>query len=308
MRIRNFLFHRVNTEKDAMWPPMQPELFARILRQLTRDFTIVPLEYYLDDPGSFPTKKKIATILFDDGYKDNIEYAAPILKQHGCPASFYITTDCIDRNIPTWTFIFDNTISKTKTEKLEFSFDFVPEKFRLIPVKINNSNNPVFIRELKPWMKKLSNPQRLDIMRSLMNQCPDTPVPENKMMNWDDIRQLKTDGFIIGSHSHTHPCLSALHDVSEIKEELRISGDKIQRETGKFPETISYPMNNFDDRVTRLAKETGYKYGLAVGERFYKPGKDNNYRIPRSELHEEPWWKIKIRINGMYSLVKKIWP
>jgi len=72
MVVRNFLFHRVSDEKDTMWPPMTVGLFKKIIRQLTEDFLVVPLESYLDDPGAFQTKRKIATVLFDDGFKDNI--------------------------------------------------------------------------------------------------------------------------------------------------------------------------------------------------------------------------------------------
>ncbi|MBK7956947.1 MAG: polysaccharide deacetylase family protein [Bacteroidetes bacterium] len=35
---------------------------------------------------------------FDDGYLDNLEYAAPILAKYKVPASFYVVTDCIDQN------------------------------------------------------------------------------------------------------------------------------------------------------------------------------------------------------------------
>ncbi len=306
MAIRNFLFHRVSPEKDSMWPPMQPELFSRIIRKLVKDFSVVPLEHYLKDPGAFATTRKIATVLFDDGYKDNIEYAAPLLKEHNCPASFYVVTDCINRDIPTWTYILDNLLSKTKKERFQLSFEFVPEKLRSVALRMNSETNPV-IRELKPWMKKISNGQRLSILNALKEQFSDVPAPSGKMMSWEDIRQLKTDGFIIGSHSHTHPCLSTLPDEVEIKDELTLSADTIRKETGNFPETISYPMNNFDDRVMRLAREMNYTYGLAVGERFFEPGKDDPFSIPRSELHQEPWWKVQIRINGIYSRIKKVW-
>ena len=87
MVIRNFLFHRVSDEADAMWPPMKPSLFSKIISYLTQNFTVVPLEHYLNNPGAFQTNKKIATVLFDDGYKDNIEFAAPILNKYKCPAS-----------------------------------------------------------------------------------------------------------------------------------------------------------------------------------------------------------------------------
>ena len=40
------------------------------------------------------------------------------------------------------------------------------------------------------------------------------------MMNWDEIRQLNNNGFIIGSHTNTHPILGQLENKNEIEEEL----------------------------------------------------------------------------------------
>jgi peptidoglycan/xylan/chitin deacetylase (PgdA/CDA1 family) len=306
MLIRNFLFHRVSDDVDPMWPPMKPSLFSEIISHLTEKFSVVPLEHYLDDPRSFQSNKKIATVLFDDGYKDNIEIAVPILSKHKCPASFYIVTDCIDKNIPTWTYIIDHVILKTKKLKIELVYDFVPEKFKSLQLQLNNQPNPA-VKEVKPWLKQLSNSQRLLVTQSIFSQCDDVLMPENKMMNWNDIRQLDADGFIIGSHSHTHPMLASLQNESEIADELNISGQKIQQELGKFPKSISYPIGSYDERVVSLSAKAGYQYGLAVHQQFFKPGKDDVFKIPRVELYQEHWWKVQMRMNGIYSRLKNIW-
>ncbi len=300
--VRNFLFHRVSNEADTMWPPMKPELFERIIATLTKNYTVVPLEHYLDDAGAFASRKKIATVLFDDGYKDNLEMAAPILSKYKCPASFYVVTDCIDRNIPTWTYILDDRFSKTIKEKIELDFDFVPEKYKVV-ILGNSSTNK---KEIKPWLKKLSNRQRQLVLENILQQCDDAALPQNKMMNWKEVKQLTDNGFIIGSHSHTHPMLASLQNENEIADELKISRNKIYSALGFYPASISYPIGSFDERVTKLAKETGYKYGLAVEQQFYQSSKNDLYKIPRVELYQEPWWKVQMRMKGIYSAIKNI--
>ena len=301
--IRNFLFHRVSEEQDQLWPPMRPELFDRIIKHLVKKYEVVSLEHYLADPKVFSSGKRVATVLFDDGYKDNVEIAAPILQRYTCPASFYVVTDSINRNLPTWTYIIDNVFQQTRKARLELDADFVPEKFKKTAFTLNGVNNPA-IREIKPWMKGLPNLQRLQIMDLVLKQCDDVAVSRSKMMNWDDIRQLHNAGFIIGSHSHTHPMLASLSSEGEIKEELENSAGIIQKETGKFPLSISYPIGSFDDRVISLSKAAGYKYGLAVKQQFYDPAKDDLFSIPRVELYQETWWKQRLRITGVYSMIK----
>src|SRR5438477_9591829 len=119
MIIKNFLFHRVSDDADRLWPPMSTSLFRSLIAYITRQYHVVNLEEYLLSNERIQTKKRLATILFDDGYKDNIEYAVPILGEYKCPASFYVVSDCIDKNIPTWTYITDYLFQHTRVQALE---------------------------------------------------------------------------------------------------------------------------------------------------------------------------------------------
>jgi len=301
MRIKNFLFHRVSHDEDRLWPPMQPQHFERIIAHLTRTHQVVLLE---DLAGarldSIPAKKPLATVLFDDGYKDNIEYAAPILQKYSCPASFYVVTDCINRNQPTWTYIIDHAVQHTGRKTLELPFEYVPE-----PLKHLELASPG-LKSLKPWMKHLPNARRLEIMDAVVEQCDDVLVPQHLMMSWEEIRQLQRAGFTIGSHSHTHPLLASLEDEKEIEQELNRSRQIIEQETGKTPLTISYPIGSFDQRVIRLSEQAGYQFGLAVEQVFFRPGKDPLMAIPRVELYQEPWWKTMFRISGLHQKLRRI--
>jgi len=305
MVIRNFLFHRVSDEVDSLWPPMKPELFNRIIKFLTQKYDVVPLESFLQNPVAFGKLRNPATILFDDGYKDNIEFAAPILQRYNCPASFYVVTDCIDRNIPTWTYLVDNAFQQTKLPKVELDFEFVPQQLRA--VKKSSAEGSGNIKEVKPWMKSLPNTQRIKILAEILAQCTDVVLPQNKMMNWDEVRQLSYGGFIIGSHSHTHPMLASLADAAEIQTELTVSFEKICTAIGKQPLSISYPIGSFDERVKNISLQSGYKFGLAVEQEFYKTHPQDLYAIPRVELYQEAWWKTRMRMSGIYSSIRQLW-
>ncbi|TMI73070.1 MAG: polysaccharide deacetylase family protein [Bacteroidetes bacterium] len=302
MVVRNFLFHRVNDERDDLWPPMTPALFEKIIRSLTRTHHVVSLEEWLQEKHSRPAQKKLATVLFDDGYKDNIEYAAPVLKKYNCPASFYVVTDCINKNIPTWTYLLDHALQQTRIPTLHLDHEQTPGNLKEIAL-----TDKALVRKIKPWMKKLANTHRVQVLNSILQQCGDVPLPENKMMSWEDIRLLQQAGFYIGSHSHTHPMLAALEDEKEIKEELSRSAAIITQELGKAPLTISYPIGSFDDRVIRLAGEVGYRFGLAVEQKFFHYGQDPIMTIPRVELYQESWWKLGLRMNGVYQKAKQLW-
>ena len=301
MIIRNFLFHRVSDEKDELWPPMTPALFEKIIQALKQTYHIVCLEDWLEQKKDEPSNKKLATVLFDDGYKDNIQYAAPILKKHNCPASFYVVTDCINKNIPTWTYLLDHALQQTKINSIVIDHQQAPEDLK----KIDNADKTI-VKRIKPWMKKLANADRVQVLNSILDQCKVEP-PQNKMMSWKGILELQQSGFYIGSHSHTHPMLAALEDKAEIMEELKLSAQIIKDNLGKMPLTISYPIGSFDERVIALAHQTGYKYGLAVEQKFFRYEQDDIMAIPRVELYQEPWWKVRFRMNGVYQKAKQLW-
>ncbi len=304
MNIRNFLFHRVSPESDPLWPPMQPDLFEKIIRYLTGNFRVILLEDYLRDPSRYKNEKNIATISFDDGYLDNLEIAAPILKRYRCPASFYVVTDSIDQNLPTWTYITDHVFQQEKNS-IKLDGDHVPLNFSEISWS-NAEEGIEWARKVKPWMKSLPNHHRRQVMNALMVQHKGKEFPRNMMMNWDQVRELEKAGFYVSSHSHTHPMLASLQDENEIMEELKRSADILEKQLGHRPLTISYPIGSFDERVIKAAGDAGYKYGLAVEQRFYRTESDNLFSIPRVELYQEAWWKSRMRISGLYQTVKKL--
>ena len=72
--------------------------FERQMAYLTREnFNVVSLkklEEYLKDIN---IPQKTIAITFDDGYKDNLSNAFPVLKKHSFPATIFITTDDIGK-------------------------------------------------------------------------------------------------------------------------------------------------------------------------------------------------------------------
>ena len=194
----------------------------------------------------------------------------------------------------------------TRKKHIDIPFEYAPDSFRKIVIK-DFERHKDRVPGLKPWLKSLPNKHREEVVDYLVKETDDVPVPEGKMMSWDNIRELKQQGFIIGSHSHTHPMLANLASDDDIRYELQTSAERIMKEAGHQAETISYPIGSFDNRVTRIASECGYKWGLAVKQRFFDYGKDDTMAIPRLELYEEPWLKVQMRRFGLISKLRAVW-
>lgn len=305
MKASIFLFHRVSPQRDKLWDPLSPERFDEILKYLKSKFEIHQVDNLLANNIPAKSKKPLASIVFDDGYKDYIEYALPILKNHNLSASMYVVTDCVDREIPPWTYVLDNAIANTKKNKIEIDSSLLPDKLKYTSWK-NEAEKISFAKKLKPFLKTVSNSTRENIYKQVIKSIDDVQLPQNLMMNWDEINEIKTAGTIIGSHTATHPLLAKIETESEIENELKLSTDKIKAHTGEFPLTISYPIGSFDERVKIIAKKTGFKFGLAVEQKAYESTKHNLFAVPRIELYNEPIFKTKLRINGTLEKIKKV--
>ena len=224
------------------------------------------------------------------------------MKKYNCPASFYVVTQSIDKGIPTWTYQLDEGLQKTKQTSINIAFDYVPKRYQ------NNSLSDIKVaKSIKIWLKSLPNKKRIESVAHILKQCEDVNPTLGKMMSWNDIRQLLGEGFEIGSHTHTHAMLALVESEDEIRNELGLSSQRIIEETGKKPLTISYPIGSYDERVIKIAKECGYKWGLAVEQKFFKYNVAETMAIPRMELYQEPIWKAYLRINGIYNRVRSLW-
>lgn len=301
--ISNFLFHRVNPARDYLWDPMDPVLFEKCIKHITKNFEVVLFEDYILDTG-IESGNKIASIMFDDGYEDNYLYAAPILNKCHCKASFYVVTNSIDKNWPVWTYMIDYLFQNTNRTTINLDFPFLPETLRVD--KINNRSERIsYIRNLKPLLKKISKDQCEMVINEIVKAYSDVPVP-GEMMNWDQIRQLKADGHYIGSHTVTHPVLGMMEEHKAIKDELFLSGQRIKDELGYFPLSISYPVGSYTSITKKIAKEAGYKIGLAVNQKVYNPNRDDLFEVPRMELYNESWWKTKLRISNKIEKIRNL--
>jgi peptidoglycan/xylan/chitin deacetylase (PgdA/CDA1 family) len=97
------------------------------------------------------------------------------------------------------------------------------------------------------------------------------------MMSWRELRELHEAGHTIGSHTHTHPMLTACGDRS-LRNELEVSKQLLEDLIGDEVNCISIPSGRVDRRVLAACKGAGYQrvYTSRVGE----------YSAPSLELPE----------------------
>jgi len=299
------LFHRILPLRDPLWDPIDPALFAQTLNFVQKKFHVVALDELLFNPEIRSTKP-LAAITFDDGYRDFIDYAIPVLDKERCKATMFVVTDCIDSGMPTWTYMVDHLfINSKKLEWKNVDVDEFPDEYK--KVKWDSREEKIlYCKGFKQWLKWIPSVKRDSLVKSLLKNFDDIEDPGNLMMSWAEVRQVYDAGFGIGSHSVSHPTLATIADDGIVDFELNYSARRIKEKSGINAEIFSYPVGNYDQRIKKLTRSAGYSAALAVNKTMYDPDKHDLFEVPRIELYNESWLKTRMRINGSVSYVKRV--
>jgi glycosyltransferase involved in cell wall biosynthesis/peptidoglycan/xylan/chitin deacetylase (PgdA/CDA1 family) len=102
------------------------------------------------------------------------------------------------------------------------------------------------------------------------------------LLGWKDIHQLQDEGVAFGSHSATHPYLTALSAAQVVSEAAR-SRTILERELRRPVRAFAYPHGAEDQRIQHLIGACGYVFGLSC-----RPGlsqfDDPLLALPRIEV------------------------
>ena len=99
-------------------------------------------------------------------------------------------------------------------------------------------------------------------------------------ITWDQLREMKTDGFEVGSHTISHCDLtkkmageSYPDYIERIKREIVDSKQIIDKELTQDTFCFAYPYSRYNASVLNLCEQAGYKIGVTVdrgGNAFFK--------------------------------------
>ena len=119
---------------------------------------------------------------------------------------------------------------------------------------------------------------------------------EEKMMSAAQARELAENGFEIGSHTLTHPHLSALDD-EQLTQEIADSKHKLEDLIGREVTSFSYPYGDYDCRVLDAAVTAGYTNAVSTRLGTVVEG-TSMFEIPRVNVRWNGFgWKLHQKIR-----------
>jgi peptidoglycan/xylan/chitin deacetylase (PgdA/CDA1 family) len=233
-------------------------------------------------------------VTFDDGYLDNHDVAAPILRRLGVPATFFVVSNRVGTGLRFWWDLLGEWLRGTRCTGLDLRA-LLPGVdvggMAQLPLTDAASRQRAAAR-----LEDLLRPLAPDVVQQAMSALAatlgdvdaqgDGPTP---LMGWDHLRALARDGFEIGAHSADHLNLARVDDA-ELERQVAGARHALEQRIGQPIDTFAYPYGgtaNFDARVMLAVRRAGYRAAFTALPGVVLPGQDV-MALPRLAMNW-PW-------------------
>ncbi|MEZ5334868.1 MAG: polysaccharide deacetylase family protein [Methanolobus sp.] len=237
------------------------------------------LEKGLEDPKYDMNFQNGILCTFDDGYKDNITNALPIIEKYGVPCIVFITTGFIESDLIPYEIELANIVK---------SLDMVETPDMGILPAIKKEEKEALYKKLRLPLKAKNNFKRQQYILNLLslNSLSKDDVQKCDFLTWDDVSYLDKHPLVtIGAHSHTHPMLNKI-SVSESYSEIKKSKDILELRLKHRIDYFAYPYGAHSFITRLLVKHIGFKYAFTTNsEVINDTARLNPFSIPRIDMN-----------------------
>lgn len=281
------IYHSIMTEHDPFRPGEPTDrLFDQQMQLLADNFNVLPLTEAIERlyKGSLPPRS--ACITFDDGYTDNLTIGVDILKRHALTATFFLTNGFIDNGIM-WNDIIIEALRNTKKSSLNLEKIGLREyMLETVKDRCNAANH--IISDLK----YIPSPVRLDRVNQIVD-LSQSKLPDNLMMNPEQIKLLYDSGMEIGGHTVSHPILARI-DTKIAQQEIMDNKDYLEGTIKDKVNIFAYPNGkpnqDYTDEHVKLIKRLGFTSAVSTSWGAARTACDR-FQLPRFT----PWDKTPTR-------------
>ncbi len=259
------------------------------LRRSRRDLISLDEMHQRMVSGTF--KRRFIYVTFDDGYRDVLEHAYPLLRKYDVPFAMYIPTSFPDRIGELWWVALEMVIAKST--RIGLTIDGKDRFFECGSIR----EKRLLFHDVYTWLRSMKSEEELrKVVRDLAaRQGLDIhDICRDLCMDWEELNQLAADPLCtIGAHTVNHMMLKKLGTEQAVRAEMDMSRAVIEAALGKKPQHLAYPVGDptsAGPREFKIAAELGFKTAVTT-----RPGVV--FKAHREHLTALP----RISVNGDYQ-------
>lgn len=289
------MYHRVlpkdsparQSEQPGMY--VSPETLDLHLTELKRRFELVHLDDWLRAAkAGKPLPRLACALTFDDGWRDNYDFALPVLLKHQAPATIFLVSSYIGTTQRFWPNRLMDLV------RAEFACpDSVPfpERLRLLvaPVLTRARRQGYIDAEAVDPIIQQALELDEDQVRALVEATRESDAGNSnarETVDQHEVAAMAASGLVrYGSHSSTHFRLRAGTSVEVLEREIAHSRRALQEICAQPIEVFCYPNGVTCPAAVSIASQ--HYLGAVSTDRGCYTRERDPYRIPRIAVHDD---------------------
>jgi peptidoglycan/xylan/chitin deacetylase (PgdA/CDA1 family) len=240
-------------------PRRDAEALERQLRLVSLAFPVVPLQELPYGRG----RARVA-LTFDDGLRNNVEVAYPILKKLGLTATFFVCPGLIEGR--RWLWNHEARQRLMFLGKSPAQADAMVERMKAMKIARRREAEEAIRKASAGFVPSAAQHEEFDLA------------------TWDELRSMDPSVVTIGSHTMTHPILTSLSDA-ETEAETRDSRIAIENRMQRAVSIFCYPNGDLNDGA--LASARRYYHSAVTVEKGTLHQKVDPHLMPRYAAHAQ---------------------
>lgn len=243
--------------------PSGPGVGTRGLRRqlavLRRATNIVPLRAALRDlAAGRPLPPRALAITFDDGYRDNLTIAGPMLRRIGIPATCFLVPGILSGEVVPWWERLGWAFRQARAGRLEWEGR---------AWQLSGDGNRAAFRDVAEPLKRRDRAAReasTDALVELLEPSGRYRADE-QFLDWDGARELA--GYMeLGSHT-MHHCIMSEESAAAQKGDLAESRAALCERLGGEFDVLAYPNGtaaDYDAATIAGCAAAGYEFAVTT--------------------------------------------
>lgn len=235
-----------------------PEFLEKvILAARRRSLDLVGIDEALDRVRRPGETRKFVALTFDDAWRDNLEFALPILRKHEVPFTLYVPTGFVDGEGQVWWQALEDVIAARKALAVELG-----DGISYLETGTTDQKNRAFQRIYR-HMREIPEPDRVALIRDLAGKYGLDLAAHCRslIMDWSELKHFHDEPLCtLGAHTVYHYELAKLPEA-EMRRELEQSAEVLKAQFGHRPTHLAYPIGapvSAGPREFAAARELGF--------------------------------------------------
>ena len=249
--------------------------------------------------GEYYQPRKSAVITFDDGFRDNYEHAFPLLQKHKVTATVFAVTGSLSTGELPWSqrlgYLFQNTESGglccLETENKEIPLDTAQDRISAY-------------RSIKQLVVAMCRDDRDDVIKRVAESLQ-VEAPVDRMMNWNQAREMLAAGVEIGAHTYSHPLLAEI-SYKEAKWEMEKSLFDVREQLGIENPAFCFPAGSYNQQLLELVPRLGFCSTFIPNQALRLNSLDTvtPYSLTRRGLPNAPAVYLEAEVDGPFNAIR----